>query len=189
MAERIGCLFLLLSCAIAQQTPFSSVPPPAEDGLRFTRDLPSIEVKDAQGKLWHPADFRGKFTLVYIWHTFEARTVDAHRGRGQDAILTEVGMPDLVEVQRFYERTAGKGRLQVLTFCSDYDYTHAPEYMKTAGFTFPVVADWTVIEKLFGPEARTVRYWVIGPNGRLSAPFRAWRLGRVMYELESAAGR
>jgi hypothetical protein len=77
----------------------------------------------------------------------------------------------------------------VLAFCSDYDYTHAPEYMKQAGFDFPVVADWKLIDQVLGLDAYASRYAVIGPDGKLSAPFRSWSLGRVMFELEAIAGK
>lgn len=191
---RSGAKFLLvLALQVAQaqesnRTPaLSDIPPAAVDSLRFDRDLPGIDIKDVQGRVWRSQDFRGKFTLVYVWHTFEARNVDAHSGRGHDQLLRNLGLPDLREVQRFYDRAQGTSKLQVLTFCRDYDYTHAPEYMKQAGFTFPVVADWKIIEKLFGYDARSLRYAVIGPEGKLSAPFRSWTLGRVLFELEATA--
>jgi hypothetical protein len=100
-----------------------------------------------------------------------------------------LGFPDLREVQRFHDRAKNTSNLQALTFCSDYDYTHAPEYMRQAGFEFPVVADWKLIDELLGPGARTSRYAVIGPEGKLSAPFRSWTLGRVLFELEAIAAK
>ena len=36
----------------------------------------------------------------------------------------------------------------MLTFCSDYDYTHASEYMKEKKYSFPVIADWALIKKV-----------------------------------------
>jgi hypothetical protein len=57
--------------------------------------------------LGQSADFRRKFALVSVWHTFEARTVDVHSGRGHDQLLRELGFPDLREVQRFYDRAKG----------------------------------------------------------------------------------
>ncbi len=113
---------------------FAAIPPAPVDTLRFDRVLPDIDVKDVQGRIWRLQDFRGKFTLVYLWHTFEARAVDAHSGRGHDQLVREMGLPDLKEVQRFHDRAKDTGKLQVLTFCRDYDYTHAPEYMRQAGF-------------------------------------------------------
>src|SRR5580704_5405361 len=98
-------LVLALGVAQAQEpsrppdaVTFTAIPPAAVDSLRFDRDLPDIDVKDVQGRVWRPQDFRGKFTLVYVWHTFEARTVDAHSGPGHDQLLRELGLPDLKEV-------------------------------------------------------------------------------------------
>ncbi len=170
----------------AQDARFTEIPPAAADSLRFDKALPDVEIKDTQGRIWRTEDFRGKFTLVYVWHTFEARTVDAHAGH--EPLMREIGFPDLREVQRFYDKAKGTTRLQVLTFCADYDYTHAPEYMKRAGYTFPVVADWKLIDKILGPAIRIARYAVIGPEGKLSAPFRSWTLGRLLIELEAIAG-
>jgi hypothetical protein len=191
---KAGAILLLVFAARvahAQSNPatFSSIPPVATDSLRFDRDLPAIEIKDAAGKVWRPEDFRGKYTLVYVFHTFAARSVDAHTGRGHDEIMRLAGLPDLREVQRFYDRAKHTRQLQVLAFCSDYDYTHAPEYMKQAGYDFPVVADWKLIDQFLGEEVRSSRYAVIGPDGKLSAPFRSWSFGRVLLELEAIAAR
>jgi hypothetical protein len=190
---RCGAKFLLvLALRVAQAqdaATFATIPPAPVDTLRFDRVLPDIDVKDVQGRIWRLQDFRGKFTLVYLWHTFEARAVDAHSGRGHDQLLREMGLPDLKEVQRFHDSAKDTGKLQVLTFCRDYDYTHAPEYMRQAGFEFPVVADWKLIEKFLGPDARSFQYAVIGPDGKLSAPFRSWTLGRVLFELEAIAAK
>jgi hypothetical protein len=188
-------LVLALGVAQAQEpsrppdaVTFAAIPPAADDSLRFDRDLPDIEVKDVQGRVWRPQDFRGKYTLVYLWHTFEARAVDTHNRRDQQ-LMRELGFPDLREVQRFHDKAKDTGKLQVLTFCRDYDYTHAPEYMRQAGFEFPVVADWKLIDSFLGPDGRSFRYAVIGPEGKLSAPFRSWTLGRVLFELEATAAK
>ncbi|SPF49841.1 hypothetical protein SBA4_420011 [Candidatus Sulfopaludibacter sp. SbA4] len=57
--------------------------------------------------------------------------------------------------------------------------------MKQSAHTFPVIADWTLVKKLF-PGVST-EYCVINPEGRLSYPFRSWTLGRVLFEVERAA--
>jgi hypothetical protein len=189
-------LVLTLRVALAQESnrppdaiAFTAIPPAATDSLRFDRDLPDVEIKDVQGRVWRPEDFRGKFTLVYVFDTFGAHAVDAHSGRGHDQLLRQVGFPNLREVQRFYDRAKGTSKLQVLTFCSDYDHTHAPAYMRQAGYSFPVVAEWKLIDKVLGSDVRSSRYAVIGPNGKLSAPFQSWSLGRLLFELEAIAAR
>jgi len=161
-------------------SPFLPVSPVRED-LRFEAQLPAFEAKDIAGRTWRLDDLRAKFTLIYIWHTFEARAVDAHDPRLREIL----GLSNLPEVQRFYDKVKGSKSIQVLTFCRDYDYTHAPEYIKARGYSFPVIADWTLIQKLFGKAAGNPPYLVVDPAGRLSNPSRSWSLGRVLYEIEA----
>lgn len=97
--------------------------------------------------------------------------------------------PDLPEVQRFYDKVRDTKNLQVLTFCRDYDYTHASDYIKGTKYTFPVIADWVLTDKLFASTGFTVRYWLINPEGRLSLPLRSWSFGRLLFEIEKAAGK
>jgi peroxiredoxin len=183
--------FMTVAAALAQQasssttgngSPFLSIPPVSE-GLRFEAQLPPFEAKDIAGRTWRLEDLRGKLTLVYIWQTFEARAVDAH-----DASLREVipGLSDLPEVQRFYDEAKHTKNIQVLTFCRDYDYTHASEYMKEKKYSFPVIADWVLSKKLFPNGGGNPPYWVIDRDARLSYPVRSWSLGRVLYEIERA---
>src|SRR5947199_6518780 len=104
MKQAGAIVLLVFALQFAGAQSFSSIPSVAADSLRFERDLPAVEIKDAAGKVWRPEDFLGKYTLVYIFHTFEARTVDAHAGRGHDQLIRWAGLPDLREVQRFYDR-------------------------------------------------------------------------------------
>jgi hypothetical protein len=178
---------LVALAALAQEPPaFVSIPPASSDELRFGAPLPPFEAKDIAGRTWRSDELRGKFTLIYIWGTFEARIVDNHPHARE--IVTHAGLPDLPELQRFYDRVKTTKNIQVLTFCRDYDYTHAPEYMTARHYTFPVIADWVLIKKLF-PEEGPSRQWLVNPEGRLSEPFRSWTFGRLLFELERAAGR
>ncbi len=191
---RFVVLFLMAVAAVTAQqassptrenrSPFLSIPPVPE-GLRFEAQLPSFEAKDIAGRTWRLEDLRGKLTLIYIWNTFEARAVDAHPPSIRDVIS---GLSDLPEVQRFYDEARQSKNIQVLTFCSDYDYTHASEYMKER-YSFPVIADWVLIKKLFPKSGGNPDYWVVDRNARLSSPVRSWSLGRVLYEIERAASR
>jgi hypothetical protein len=172
----------------AQETgaagPFVPVAP-ASEGVRFEGQIPTFEAKDTTGRMWRTEDLRGKITLVYVWNTFEAREVDAH-ARAREVVG---GISDLPEVQRFYDKTRGAKNIQTLTFCRDYDYTHAAEYMKERKYSFPVIADWVLVKKLFANAAGNPSYWVVDREGRLSNPIRSWSLGRVMYEIERMAAR
>lgn len=66
-------------------SPFLSVPQPVSDSLRFGDVLPPFEAKDINGRTWRSEDLRGKFTLIYIWHTFDARTIDRIPARGESS--------------------------------------------------------------------------------------------------------
>lgn len=189
-------LLLVAAAALAQQpsapaagasSPFLSIPPAVHDTLQFGPQLPGFAAKDIAGRTWRSQDMLGKYTLVYIWGTYW----NAGQGRS-------VGweLPQLTELQRFYDKVRNAGNIQVLTFCMDYDYTHAPEYIRQTNFTFPVIADWMLIRKLFGRGNLTggrlglvTLLWVIDPQGRVSEPFRSWSFGRVLFEVERAAAR
>jgi peroxiredoxin len=173
--------------ALAQQpSPFLSVPDEVPDTLRFGAQFPEFEAKDIAGRTWRFEDLRGKLTLIYIWGTFEARATDQLDPHAR-ANLRGLGLPDLSELQRFYNQAGSAKNIQVLTFCADHDYTHAPGYMKERKYTFPVIADWVLIDKLF-PNRRS-RQWLVNPEGRLSNPLNSWSLGRLLLEVERAAAR
>jgi hypothetical protein len=186
MAARF-CILLIVQTALAQQSPFLSVPPAVSDSLRFGAQLPEFEAKDITGRTWSSADLRGKLTLIYVWHTFAAGAADAADAHphARETVAAS-GLPDLPELQRFYDKVRNAGSIQVLTFCSDYDYLHAPEYIKQTKYTFPVIADWVLINKLF-PGISGGPFLVVDTEGRLSDPFRSWTLGRVLMEVESVA--
>lgn len=154
--------------AASAESPFQAVPVRApEDTLRFVTELPEFEAKDIDGRVWQSADLRGKLTLIDVWSTFCGPCRKEHP-----------------ELQRFYEKAKNTPNLQVLTFCMDYDYMHAHVYMKEKQYTFPVIADWKLVKKLFPSEGGLPQQWVIDGQGRRSAPFRSWTLGRILIELE-----
>jgi hypothetical protein len=190
----VGLFLMTVAAVLAQQasspttgngSPFLSIPPVSE-GLRFEAQLPPFEAKDIAGRTWRLEDLRGKLTLIYIWYTFEARGVDAHEASVREVIH---GLSDLPEVQRFYNEVRHTKNIQVLTFCRDYDYTHASEYMKEKKYFFPVIADWMLIKKLFPNAGGSPPYWVVDPEGRLSDPLHSWSFGRALYEIELAGSR
>ena len=169
------------SPATDTQSPFLSIPS-VSYALRFGAQLPEFEAKDINGRTWRSEDLHGKFTLIYIWHTFWARDADAHRRANPNSL-------DLSELQRFYDKVRNAKNIQVLAFCKDYDYMHAHDYMKEKGYTFPVIADWVLIKKLFPEAEGRPPYWVVNPEGRLSYPLRSWSFGGLLYEVERAAAK
>jgi hypothetical protein len=60
--------------------------------------------------------------------------------------------------------------------------------MKEKKYSFPVIADWVLIKKLF-PGGANQPYSVIDRDTRLSHPPRSWSLGHVLYEIERDAPR
>ena len=176
---------LLLAAGVSwAQSPFEAVPAAQEDALRFGAKLPAFEVKDIDGRTWTLEDLRGKYTLLYVWHTFAARWSDRFQP-GTREILH--GLPDLREVEQVYQEAKKSGGIQALTFCTDYDYTHAPEYLKETPYSFPVIADWTLIRKLVPEASGHGTHWVVSPGGRLSQPFRSWSFTRVLWEVRRLA--
>ncbi|HJT86262.1 MAG TPA: hypothetical protein VJ732_00360 [Bryobacteraceae bacterium] len=169
------------SPATAAPSPFLAVPV-VPDALQFGAELPDFVAKDIRGRVWRSGDLRRKYTVIYIWHTFEARATDEHQASIHRIIPA---LPDLPEVQRFYDEVKDVKNIQVLTFCRDYDYTHAPAYMKERNYTFPVIADWELTNKLFPNGGR---YLVVSPEGRVSRPFHSWSFGQVLFEVEKTAG-
>jgi hypothetical protein len=167
--------------AMNTQSPFLPVPA-VSSALRFGAQLPEFEAKDISGRTWRSEDLRGKFTLIYVWHTFWAREVDAHPRAAR-------GFLDLPELQRFYDKVRNGRNIQVLAFCRDYDYMHAHDYMKQKKYTFPVIADWVLINKLFPEAEGRPPYWLVNQEGRLSYALRSWSFGGLLYEVERAAAQ
>jgi hypothetical protein len=108
-----------ISKAATDQSPFMAIPPAIPDTLRFEAQIPDFEAKDTEGRVWRSADLRGKFTVIDIWSTFGGVRNEQH-----------------AELQRFYANIKTGGNIQVLTFCTDFDYKHAPVYMRQNRYTF-----------------------------------------------------
>jgi hypothetical protein len=174
----------LMGAAVAgwAQSPFSSVPPAKEDALRFGAELPAFEVKDIAGRTWTLEDLRGKYTLIYLWHTFTARWSDRMDPPAKELFRRHV--LDLDEVESVHRQVRQSKKVQVLTLCTDYDYTHAPENIKEKPYTFAVIADWVLIRKLVPGGGHRV----VNPEGRLSELFRSWSFTRTFWEVRRAAG-
>jgi len=115
MVAFVCALVLLIApvVALAQQSPFLPVPP-VPDKLQFSAEIPEFEAKDIGGRTWRSEDLRGKFTLVYIFHTSPARAADARPEIYRNFL-------DLTGVQRFYDKVKDSKNIQVLGLCTDYD--------------------------------------------------------------------
>ena len=153
-----------------QRSPFVEVPAAASDTLRFRTQLGSFEATDLHGRTWRSVDLRGKVTVVDIWATFCLPCRQEHP-----------------EIQRFYEVTKDSNDVQVLTFSLDHDPRQVESYMKENKYTFPVIVDGNLVEKLFSSEGGLPKAWVIDRTGRRSDPFRSWPLGRILLEAQRFA--
>ena len=157
---------------------FTPVPEKVE-ALRFDVELPAFEAKDVLGRTWRSSDLRGKYTLVFLWHTFAARHADGADSRIREMLRLR-GMPDLREVEQVYQEARKSRDIQVLTFCTDYDYTHASDYMKERQYSFPVIADWELARKLFDG----AKYVVVDPAGQVSQAASSWSFSRLLWETQ-----
>ena len=204
--DRNFCLLLLLALSrvAAQQpqasdgqSPFLPVAPVSADSgeLKFSVKLPDFEARDTSGRVWSLSDLRGKFTLLYIWSTAEARMQDPF-----DRYPHVVEFLQLPELQRFYDKAKNSQNIRVLTFCRDYesgDTTRAQDYMRQKGYNFPVVTDYLSIGRLFAGNTPRVwkeqpswsQTWIVNPEGQVAYPVRSWSFGHILDEIERVAAR
>ncbi len=77
--------------------------------------------------------------------------------------------------------------VQVLTFSMDKDVLRVKAYMVEHGYTFPVISNSSLVERLFPNEGGLPKAWVIDRGGRRSDAFRVWSFGRILMELEKLA--
>jgi hypothetical protein len=94
---------------------------------------------------------------------------------------------ELPAVQEFYTGTKAHDKIQVLTFSLDDDPRVVRSYMNEKGYTFPVIVDKDLEQKLFPTEGPIPQAWVIDSQGRRSEQFRSWTFGRVLFEVENLA--
>lgn len=171
---RLICCALLFTTAVyaAEQITLQSIPPAHSDTLSFRVPLQDFEAKDLNEHTWRREDLIGKYTVVVVWSTWCLPC------REEQPIL-----------QQFYDETKTALNIQVLTFSLDDYPPRVRTYLKTKGYSFPTIADPALERKIFPTDGGIPMIWVIDPNGRRSEVFRAWKLGRVLLEVEQAADR
>jgi thiol-disulfide isomerase/thioredoxin len=154
------------------ESPFQSVAPAISDTLAFRASLADFEAKDVSGRTWRVKNFQGKLTVVVIWSTW--------------CLPCRQEQPEL---QQFYEQTKSSKNIQVVTFSLDKDPAVTWAYMDQKGYTFPVIVDPKLAQSLFPMDGGIPATWVIDRQGRRCEPFRAWKLGRILIEVEREAAR
>jgi peroxiredoxin len=175
--SRILFLFMASTLFAQQRTqagesPFQTISPVISDTLTFRAQLADFEATDLSRRTWRLSDLRGKLTVVSIWSTWCLPCRQEH-----------------AELQRFCDQTKRTKDIQVLTFSLDTDPAVTWSYMNEKGYTFPVIVNRQLEERLFSVDGGIPKTWVIDREGRKSEPFRSWRLGRILIEAEKEAKR
>jgi len=165
-----GATVLLAASTLLAQSPFQPVPPAISDTLSFRTPLADFEAMDIAGKTWRLADLRGRLTVIDIW-----------------AVFCLPCREELPAVQNLYQEMGANGKIQVLTFSLDRDPEITRSFMKEKGYTFPVIVDPDLEQRLFPQEGGIPKSWVIDRQGRRSEAFRAWTFGRIVMEVEKIA--
>jgi thiol-disulfide isomerase/thioredoxin/tetratricopeptide (TPR) repeat protein len=125
------------------------------DWTTLDKPLPDFHLADFQSKLWTPADFKGKVTLITLWATW----------CGPCRI-------ELPFVQKLYEKVRERSDLQVLTFDVDEELGLILPFLTENKYTFPVVSGKDYIDNMPG-QWSIPRTWVVDSTGIL----RAERIG------------
>jgi thiol-disulfide isomerase/thioredoxin len=110
----------------------SKVPMPGPKALSFLTDLPEFSTTDLAGRTWQLRDLQGKATFVNFWATWCGPCRGEHPG-----------------IQEIYDRIKDRTDVQVLTVSVDDHAAAARQYMKEAGYTFPVICGAELASKLF----------------------------------------
>ena len=162
-----GTLVLFTASILLAQSPFQPIPPAVSDTLSFRTPLADFEARDIAGRTWRLADFEGRLTVISIFAGW--------------------CLPCRAEaplVQSLSDEMGANGKIQVLTFSLDRDPEVTRSYMKEKGYTFPVIVDPELEQRLFPSEGGIPKSWVIDRQGRRSEPFRSWSFGRIVLEVE-----
>jgi thiol-disulfide isomerase/thioredoxin len=142
---------------------------PTPLGLQFGPVLPGFETKDLDGRRWRTADLSGKITFVEVWASWCGPCRAEHP-----------------QIQQLHERLKGRNDLQLVTLSIDESAYLAESYMKSKGYSFPVIASKDVTEKLF-PVIGLPQAWVVDRNGRRAPYYGGTRdPDRIIQELEKA---
>lgn len=118
---------------------------PQGDWADAPKDLPSFELSDFSGKTWRLKDLTGKVVMITSWATW----------------CGPCGMEDKA-LQKFYDKVKDREDLLILTFNVDENPGMVLPFMQKQGYTFPVLAAFSLPEKMRDLVPRT---WIIDPNG------------------------
>jgi len=172
-----GLVFAVLSIP-AQQSPKPVSPAGAtifrapeviSDRLRFVAPVSDFDGAAVDGRRWRLGDLKGKVTVINIWATTCGPCLREHP-----------------EIQRSYDKWRGSDAIQVLTFSIDGAPAAVRTYMAQKKYTFPVIVNEALSERLFS-NVGIPQTWVVDRQGLRSEPFTTWSLGRILMEAERLA--
>jgi thiol-disulfide isomerase/thioredoxin len=115
------------------------------DWKNAPQDLPLFELSDFSGKAWRLKDLQGKVVMITTWATW------CEWCRLEDQYL-----------ERFYEKEKDRKDLAILTFDLDENPGQVLPFMKQQGYTFPVLAAFSIPDQMTNLVPRT---WIIDPAG------------------------
>jgi thiol-disulfide isomerase/thioredoxin len=122
---------------------------PKGDWSKPTKTMSPWTLSDLYGHIWRLESLGGKVVLIDVWATW--------CGPCQE---------ELPNLQRLYERVKDHPDIQIVTFNIDEEVGKVAPFVKTRGYTFPVLFAKGYLDDLH-IEAAIPRNWIVDPHGKL----------------------
>ncbi len=113
--------------------------------------LPAFSLPDLEGKIWKPADFAGRATLINVWATWCGPCRAEHPA-----------------FQKLYDKLKDRKDIAVLSVSVDDSVGQVAPYMKEHGYTFPVLVGMDLMDTA-GIDPVIPQNWFVSPAGKLEA--------------------
>jgi thiol-disulfide isomerase/thioredoxin len=127
--------------APTQKTPAATAGDPG--GSSINRRLPPLSVKDIAGNQWTLDRFAGKTTVAVVWATW-----------------CEPCRAELRYFAKLVDRLKGRSDVLAISFNTDDNIALAETFVRSAGYTFPVLSSKQYAEDLM-PLMSIPRIWII----------------------------
>jgi len=131
--------------AIAKSAAAAKKPDADGDWRDAGKDMPAFELSDFAGKTWRLGDLSGKVVVITTWATW------CEWCRLEDQYL-----------EKFYEKEKDRKDVAILSFDVDENPGQVLPFMQKQGYTFPVLAAFSIPQKMQDLVPRT---WIVGANG------------------------
>ena len=136
-------------------------PPLGMGGMRWNavnRGLPEMHLRDAAGRAWTLADFKGKTTFVFLWATWCAPC-----------------WRELPAMQKLYDAVKDRSDVQAISLSVDENPAIVERFMEERQFNFPVLVGKSYLEQIL-PEFILGQTWLVNQAGtirlqRQNAPY------------------